>query len=91
MSKNGLQKLQKWSFLTKKDSFLKKNTDKIETNSPGDLKLRSKQPLKYPLHDQKCFQIFFFKKVMVQRASTFDKGPKKSLRNSACCYSWSRK
>ena len=61
MSKNGLQKLQKWSFLTKKDSFLKKNTDKIETNSPGDLKLRSKQPLKYPLHDQKCFQIFFQK------------------------------
>ena len=63
MSKNGLQKLQKQSFLTKEDSFLKKNTNKIETSRPGDVKLRSKTPLEYPLHDQKCFQIFFSKKL----------------------------
>ena len=39
MSKNGVQKLQTWSFLTKKVCFLKKNTNKIETDRPGDLSL----------------------------------------------------
>ena len=39
MCKKGVQKVQKWLFLTKKVSFSTKNTHKIVTNGPRDLKL----------------------------------------------------
>ena len=35
--KKGVQKLQKWQFLTEKASFPTKNTYKIKTNGPRDL------------------------------------------------------
>ena len=50
-----VRKLHKWSFLIKKVGFLKKNTNKIETKRPGDLKLGLNKPLEYPLNDQNCF------------------------------------
>ena len=38
MSKKGVQKLQKWQFLSKKASFWTKNTRKIKSNSLRELK-----------------------------------------------------
>merc|ERR1711867_98223 len=60
ISKKGLQKLQKLPFLIEKASFLTKNTHKIETNCPRDLKLGLKQSLEYPFCDQRCSQKLFF-------------------------------
>ena len=48
ISKKGVQKLQKWLFLTEKVSFSIKNTYKIETNYLRDLKLVLKQSPERP-------------------------------------------